>query len=243
MSDTPSVSLVCCDLASVAFDSSIVERAFAEAIATQGIVTGTEAYVRSMVKFDRALGCPPADVMRGLFGEDEPRALAASLAFERSFRAAADRYGIMPPGDTAAVFGKLREAHVKVCLLSGFSRSCSAAVLDRLGWAGRIADLVLCADDAPRGFPWPDQVLTAVIRLGIDDVREVALVSAAESGLQSGLRAGAQLIAGMRTASRTTAALRRAGATHIIDDVAALPGLLAPDQKGNAAPEPELHRL
>ena len=54
MSDPPAVSLVCCDLASLVIDGSVVERAFAEAIATQGVVAGTQDYVRSMVRLDRA---------------------------------------------------------------------------------------------------------------------------------------------------------------------------------------------
>ena len=57
MSDTSPVSLVCCDVVgAAAVDGSVLERAFAEAIATQGVVTGTAAYVRSMVQFDRTRG-------------------------------------------------------------------------------------------------------------------------------------------------------------------------------------------
>ena len=87
MSDTSPVSLICCDVVgAAAADGSIMERAFAEAIATQGVVVGTAAYVKSMVQFDRTRGWPPADVMRNLFPEDEIRAQAANHAFERSFR-------------------------------------------------------------------------------------------------------------------------------------------------------------
>ena len=234
MSDTPSVSLVCCDLVDVAFDGAIVERAFTEAIATQGIVTGTEAYVRSMVRFDKARGRPPADVMRDLFGGDEPRVLAACLAFDRSFRAAADRFGVAPPPDTAAVLGKIAESGLRVCLMSGLSRCLSEIVVDHLGSLGRVG-LVLCADDAPRGFPWPDLVVTAMLRLGAGDVREVAMVSATVSGIQSGRSAGAGLVVGMLNGSRTAKALRNAGATHVLDDIADLPDLVLQ--------EAELHKL
>ena len=82
MSDTPLVSLVCCDLlGAAALDGSALERAFAEAIAAQGVVTGTKAYVRAMVQFDRARSSPPADIMHSLFPEEPVRAQAASLAF------------------------------------------------------------------------------------------------------------------------------------------------------------------
>src|ERR1700752_3213544 len=103
MTDSPPISLVCLDLTSIVIDGSVVERAFAEAIATQGIVAGTQDYVRSMVRFDRARGRPPAaGVLRRSEG-DEPRAQAASLAFDRSFRAAAERFGVAVPADAVEV--------------------------------------------------------------------------------------------------------------------------------------------
>ena len=75
MSDTSPVSLVCCDVVgAAAVDGRVLERAFAEAIATQGVVTGTAAYVNAMVQFDRTQGWSPVDVIRTLFGEDEIRA-------------------------------------------------------------------------------------------------------------------------------------------------------------------------
>ena len=65
MSETSPVSLICCDVVgAVAADGSIMERAFAEAIATQGVVVGTAAYVRSMVQFDRTRGWPPSVVAK-----------------------------------------------------------------------------------------------------------------------------------------------------------------------------------
>src|SRR6516162_4703140 len=159
MSGPPAVSLVCCDLASIVIDSSLVERAFAEAIATQGIVAGTEAYVRAMVRFDRARGRSPADVLRELFEGDEPRAQAASLAFDLSFRAAADRFGVTVPQDVVGVLGKIAGSGAKICLISALPRGACGDMLARLCRAG-VADHALCANDSPRGFPWPDPVLT-----------------------------------------------------------------------------------
>jgi hypothetical protein len=64
VSDTSPVSLVCCDVVgAAAVDGSVLERAFVEAIATQGVVTGTAAYVKAMVQFDRTRGWSPADVI------------------------------------------------------------------------------------------------------------------------------------------------------------------------------------
>lgn len=227
MTDTPPISLVCFDLASIVIDGSIVERAFAEAIATQGIVAGTQDYARSMVRFDRSHGRAPAAVLRDLF-DDEPRAQAALLAFERSFRAAVHRFGIDLPADVADAMGKTAGSGVRLCLLTMLSRRSCGELLGLL----HAADLVLCGDDAPRGFPWPDPVLTAMLRLGAADVREVAVVSATPDGVLSGYRAGARILVGLGSGHRA-AALFEAGATHVIDGIATIPDLIAEVSSAN----------
>jgi phosphonatase-like hydrolase len=227
MRDAAPVSLICCDVTGLAgVGGSVLERAFAEAIATQGVVTGTAAYVRSMVQFDRARGWSPADIMRKLFPEDEIRAQAANLAFERSFQAAVDRFGVLPLAGASEALAKLAAAGVKVCLLASLSRPAVSLIVERLDWWQR-ADLVLCADDAPRGFPWPDLILTAILRLGVDDVRDVAVVAASEGGVLSGRRAGAPLVAGLLGDDEDAGRLRRAGATHLLADIGDLPDLVA----------------
>lgn len=222
MTDSPPISLVCLDLASIVIDGSIVERAFAEAIATQGIVAGTQDYARSMVRFDRSYGRAPAAILRDVFDGDEPRAQAASLAFERSFPATARRFGLDLPADVADAIGKAAGSGARICLVTMLSRRCCGELLSLL----RAADLVLCGDDAPRGFPWPDPVLTAMLRLGTADVREVAMVSATPDGVLSGYRAGARILVGLGSGRRATA-LQEAGATHVLDNITTLSDLLA----------------
>ncbi len=225
MSGTGSVSLICCDLAGLVIHGSVVERAFGEAIAAQGIVSGTQSYTRAMVRFDRARGRPPAEVMRELFDGNDAAASAATLAFERSFRAAADRFAVAAPAGFVDALGKFSGSDVRVCLMTTLSRGAFGPLADQMG-RQRVADLLLCANDAPRGFPWPDLVLTAMLRMGADGVREVAVVSATESGVQSGQRAGAGMIVGIADGARRAAALREAGATHVVDGIDALPELV-----------------
>src|ERR1700722_14440219 len=122
MTDSPPISLVCFDLASIVIDGSIVERAFAEAIGTQGIVAGTQDYARSMVRFDRSPARAPVTVLRALFDDAEPRAQAALLAFERSFRAAAQRFGVDFPAEVADAMGKTAGSGARICLLTLLSR-------------------------------------------------------------------------------------------------------------------------
>jgi phosphoglycolate phosphatase len=227
VNQTLAVSLVCCDvLGAAAVDGSVLERAFAEAIATQGMVTGTAAYTRAMVQFDRTRGWAPADVMRSLFPADEIRAQAANLAFERSFQAAVDRFGALPlPGANEAL-AKLSAAGIKICLLSSLSRPALSLIVERLDWWQR-ADLILCADDVARAFPWPDLVLTALLRLGAGDVRDVAVVTASEGGVLAARRAGAGLTVGVLSDVDDGTRLSRAGATHLLTDIGELPDLVS----------------
>jgi phosphonatase-like hydrolase len=225
VSGSSPVSLVCCDLAgTIVSDGSILEKAFAEAIATQGVVPGTAAYARSMVVVDRSGGLPPRDVMHALFAADDAQAQAAYLAFERSYRAVVDRFGLTTVPGAKDTIVQLASSRIKVCFVTGFSRPTSRLVLERLGIT-RQADLSLCLDDAPRGFPQPDLLLTAVIRLGIDDVASVAVVGGSENVITAGRRAGARTLVGIPGA-RAAQRLRAAGATALINTITELPALL-----------------
>jgi len=225
--DTHGVSLVCCDLAGIVIEGSVVERAFAEAIATQGLVSGTQSYTRAMVMLDHAHGRPPGEVMRELFDGDEARAAAGTVAFDQSFRDTADRFGVNASAGVVDALGKIAATGPRVCLLTSLSRGASGTVIEGLRRQGLAAYQVLTADDSPRGFPWPDPVLSAMLRFGAGDVREVAVISATECGVQSGHRAGAGTVIGIADGVRRAAALHGAGATHVVDSVDAFPYLVA----------------
>lgn len=226
MSSATPVTLLCCGLLGVAVDDDgILERAFAEAFATQGIVPGTAAYARSMVHVHQTRGQPAVDVFRGLFPDAPGQAEAATLAFDRSYRLAVDRSGLAPMPGAAEAVEQIRGAGIRICLLTGLSRSLLGLVLDTLGW-WRSVDLVLCPEDAPRGYPWPDAMLSAMLRLGVTDVRETAYAGGTESGVLCGKRAGASIVAGVLTGGHTRDRLQRAGATHLLGGIGELPGVL-----------------
>ncbi|HEX3491575.1 MAG TPA: HAD hydrolase-like protein, partial [Streptosporangiaceae bacterium] len=80
--------------------------------------------------------------------------------------------------------------------------------------------------DAGRGRPWPDLPLTALIRLSGGSVSELAVAGDTASDIESGLRAGAGLVAGVLTGSASREELEQAAAPHILDSVAGLLPLL-----------------
>jgi len=69
-------------------------------------------------------------------------------------------------------------------------------------------------------------ILTAVLRLRIDDVAEVAVVGDTSSDLVAGTRAGASMVVGVLSGAHSRSELARAPHTHLIDSVADLPDLL-----------------
>jgi phosphoglycolate phosphatase len=224
--DVTPIRLACLDLAGTTIgDIAMVERAFAEAIATQGIVPGTGAYARAMVHVHRSRGCPKIEVFRGIFPDNEAQAQAANLTFERSYEGAIGRAGLIPMPGTVETLERLRGAGIKVCLITGFSRVTLSRVLSALSWSDKV-DLALCPEDAGRGRPMPNMVLTAVLRLGIEDVRHVAVAGDSESDMLCGRRSGASVVAGIMTGVHSKERLLKGGATHILDSIADLPNLL-----------------
>ncbi len=239
MSGTTKTSLVCCGLIGTTVDDKgILERAYAEACATQGIVPGTAAYAHSMVTVHQSRGEPPVEIFRSLFPGGDGRAEAATLSFERSFRAAVERTGPVPAPGADEAIGELRESGLRVCVITGLSRRLLRLMLDAIGWWRRV-DLALCPEDVPRGCPWPDLMLSAMLRLGVEDVRDAAFADCTASGVRCAQRAGAGVVAGVLTGGHTRDRLRAAGATHLIEGMADLPPLLIGRAgKSEASPAP-----
>ncbi|QKG23704.1 HAD-IA family hydrolase [Actinomadura verrucosospora] len=227
MSGAEPISIACIDLAGTTVaDGGTVETAFAEAIAALGIVSGTAAHDRAMARVRESRGGSKIEIFRSLF--DEPRAQAAHLAFERSYDQLVDRHGLRPVPGAERALERIRGAGVRVCLLTGFGRRTQARVLDALGWWDRV-DLTLCPEDAGRGRPWPDLVLTAALRLGADDVRHIAVCGDTANDMLTGRRSGASVVAGVLTGAHDRDRLLAAGATHVLPSVADLPDLVLKD--------------
>jgi phosphoglycolate phosphatase len=221
------VSLVCCGLiGTLLADNGMIDRAFTEAIATQSVVTGTAAYARCMARVDQTRGQAASDVLQLLFPDSQLRGKAAFLAFDRACLDAIGRMSVTPVPGAAEAIDRLADAGIRICVTSGLSRRVLSAALEALGWHDRI-DLALGPDDVPRGAPWPDMVLSAMLRLEVTDVRETAVVDCTDSGILSGRRAGAGIVAGVLTGPHARERLQRAGATHLMPSVAYLPELIA----------------
>jgi phosphoglycolate phosphatase len=227
MTDCRGITLACCGLlGTLVTEDGLIERSFAEAIATQGVVSGTSAFARRMAQVHQARGQAPGDVMRLLFPENEARAQAAQLAFDRALPDAIGRTVIRPLPGAVQVLDQLRAAGCRICVATSLARRVLDLVLDAAGLRRRV-DLTLAAEDAPRGFPAPDLVLTAILRTGAAAVQDVAVVHGTGAGVEAGRRSGASVVAGVLTGPHPPARLRAAGATSILASIADLPALLS----------------
>jgi len=204
-------------------DDGLVIQAFDEAATAVGVpADGDERDDARRYVLD-TMGQSKIEVFRALFG-DEERAQQANRTFESAYRNSVGA-GVRPIPGAAEAISQLRGAGVKVVLTTGFSGATQALLLDALGW-GDIADLVLAPGDGVRGRPYPDLVFSALMRTGIDDVAKVAVAGDTTSDVLSGLRAGAQIVAGTLTGAHDEAALRGAGATHVLASIADFPPLI-----------------
>jgi phosphonatase-like hydrolase len=249
MPAVPARTLACFGLiGTIVADEGILERAFAEAIATQGIVPGTSAYARSMAQVHRARGKIVIDVLGDVFPDNEARAQAAHLAFDKSLSGAVQRVGIRPVPGAAEALDELAATGFRICVLSSVSHRQLNGIVTAVGWQDRV-DLMIGADDVPRGCPAPDPVLLAMLRLGVGDVQETVVVQSTESGVLAGRRAGAGVVAAVLTGIHPAARLRQAGATHVLASVADVPAVLAglagsgePGLAAQAVPRPATAR-
>jgi phosphoglycolate phosphatase len=222
------ITVACLDMAGTTVrDDGSVLAAFRTAVAEFGLTPGGAAYAEAMAYVQDTMGQSKIEVFRHVLGSED-RAQRGNAVFEQSY-AESVRSGLVTPLPGAVeTITALRAAGIKVCLCTGFAPGTRDAVLDALGWRSLI-DLALSPADAGRGRPWPDLPLTALLRLRGGAVGELAVVGDTAADVESGLRAGAGVVAGVTTGSASPDALAAAGAPHILDSVAGLLPLVGID--------------
>lgn len=203
-------------------DGGVVERSFVEVLAGMGF-DADGAELRAHLDYVRAtMGQSKITVFRSVFAGDEDRAQEANRRFESAFDGAVSRGEIeaLPGAETA--LAALRARGARICLTTGFSSSTRELLMDVLGWRD-LVDLSLSPGDGVRGRPYPDLILSAVMRLELDAVQEVAVAGDTISDLVAGTAAGASVVAGVLTGAHDRGQLESVPHTHVLDSIAELP--------------------
>lgn len=219
------IRLVCLDMAGTTVsDGGLVEEAFRCALAGAGVLKDDPARLAMLSYVKATMGMSKIAVFRALF-PDEELARRANEAFEATYEHLVAGGAARPIPGAVSTIEALRSAGIRVALLTGFSRTTRDVLVAALGWQ-EIADLLVCAEEAGRGRPYPDMVLHALLRLRVDDVAAVAVVGDCASDMVTGLRAGASVRAGVLTGADDRPRLVEAGATDVLASVAELARLL-----------------
>ncbi|MDA2892305.1 phosphonatase-like hydrolase [Mycolicibacterium sp. BiH015] len=205
-------------------DDGLVVEAFEAAADAGGLPpSGPEREDARQYVLD-TMGQSKITVFRALF-DDEDTAQRANAAFEESYASLIAGGHAEPIPGAAEALSRLRAAGIKVALTTGFSPDTQGKLIAALGWHD-IADVVLAPGDGVRGRPYPDLILTALLRTGADSVQSVAALGDTASDIDSALRAGCAVAAGTLTGAHDERQLVAAGATHIVTTVSDFADLL-----------------
>ena len=209
-------------------DDGLVLSAFESAATAAGLPEAGEERDRARQYVLDTMGQSKISVFRALF-ETEKLAQRANTAFERAYDDLIDEGHAEPIDGAAQAITRLRDAGVRVALTTGFSGTTQEKLLAALGWPS-LADLVIAPGGGVRGRPFPDLILTALMRLEVDGVHNVAALGDTTSDIESALRAGAAVAAGTLTGAHSESQLRDAGATHVVGSVTDFAELILHDR-------------
>ncbi len=159
--------------------------------------------------YERELaGMSDPEIAWAWLGRDHPSAAHVIAERDRRYRARTADGSTIPPQVRAAV--RLAAAHVPVAICSGAARSEIEATLAAADIADAI-ELIVAAEDVPRGKPAPDGYLAAHRLLAPElPAADVLVFEDTEVGVLSALGAGLRCIAVLGTmgADRLAAAER-----------------------------------
>ena len=110
---------------------------------------------------------------------------------------------------------------MRVAIDTGFSARILDAVLDELGWRGRV-DAAVASDEVRLGRPAPDLIHEAVRRCAVDDVTRVAKVEDTPADLGEGMRAGCGWTLGVTYGTHSRAELAAHPHIALVDDLDAV---------------------
>jgi phosphonatase-like hydrolase len=129
--------------------------------------------------------------------------------------------------ETESVFRTLKEQGIQVALNTGFTRSITNILLDRLQWEkNHVIDSTITSDEVPRGRPYPDMIESLRDRLGIANPQEVAKIGDTVVDLQEGTNSGCGLVIGVTTGANSREELLAHPHTHIVGSLGEALGII-----------------
>ncbi|MBO0936040.1 HAD hydrolase-like protein [Fibrella sp. HMF5335] len=216
-----------------------VEQCFAQAAAETGLRATSERIlaVQGMAKrhvFDllwrEQLGTDGADV--------DARVDESYTMFKTILEHHYETQPVTPTEGCLAAFAWLSDRGIPIALTTGFYRTVTNLILNRLDWhvdpsGYYIADdqtvvqASIASDEVPNGRPAPDMICLAMQQLGITDLNQVVNIGDTPSDLLSGKAAGVGLNLGLTNGTHTEAQLRDYPHDLLLGSLLELPQLLS----------------
>ncbi|CDO86240.1 haloacid dehalogenase [Mycobacterium triplex] len=216
------IRLACLDMAgTTVLDDGAVADAFDASLSAAGLSTGSPDHDAAIRYVHETMGQSKIEVFQAIFDGDLRRAEAANVAFEAAYIEAIRSNRVAPMPQAAETMEKLRAAGCAVVLTTGFAPTTRDHIIAALGW-GDLITHALSPVDAGRGRPYPDMILTALLRTGTAAVDQIAVAGDTTSDLLAGSRAGAAIVAGVRTGAHGDEDFATVPHTHVLDQIADL---------------------
>lgn len=118
------------------------------------------------------------------------------------------------------LFKMLRRRGIQVGVDTGFDRTITQPLLERLGWERNdLIDVSITSDEVLRGRPFPDMIFKMMALTGVNNSAFVAKVGDTISDLEEGNAAGCKWVIGVTDGAFSRQQLSKGPHTHLVDDV------------------------
>lgn len=125
------------------------------------------------------------------------------------------------------VFKSLKSAGIKAAINTGFSRSTTDIIIDRMGWIeNNLIDMSVSSDEVEEGRPFPFMIESIKKEFGISDPKEVAKVGDTPSDLLEGNNADCGLNIGVLYGTHTKKELEDYPHDFLIEDISEVKSLV-----------------
>jgi phosphonatase-like hydrolase len=222
MGSINSVKLAGFDVAgTTAHDDGLVVEAFQNAMVSMGVESNSPEMAKMTEYVNATMGQRKIDVFTHLCDNDMERANIAHDRFIESYTSLVDQGKLQEFDGVTALFDQLRSRGIAISITTGFPREILQPIIDGLHWADHI-DFSVAASEVGQGRPAPDMIFKSIelynekFEAEITGA-EVAVIGDTESDMKSGVAAGAQIIAGVKSGARSSEQLLEAGATNVLE--------------------------
>jgi phosphonatase-like hydrolase len=133
---------------------------------------------------------------------------------------------IRPIEGAEETFCKLHEHGIRVALDTGFDRTVTQVILERLKWDDSVIDGSVTCSEVARGRPNPDMIHWLMEQFGVQDPKRVAKIGDTPSDLHEGTNAGCAWVIGVCGGTHSRDELAVHPHTHLVETVADVPEIL-----------------